>query len=101
MLREYYDALEKAVSAHGATLINFSGDGAMVLLNAPVSCSDPAVRAVNMASDMQANVQKLLVGWRALGHQLGFGVGLAMGPATVGRIGSEKAGSTTPRSATS
>ena len=72
-----------------ATLINFSGDGVMVLLNAPVACSDPALRAVNMASDMQASVQTLLVGWRTLDHRLGFGVGLAMGPATVGRIGSE------------
>jgi len=90
VLREYYDAVEKAVSAHGATLISFVGDGAMILLNAPVSCLDPAVRAVEMALDMQANVQKVLVGLRVQGHQLGFGVGLAMGPATVGRIGSEE-----------
>ena len=89
VLREYYDALERVVSAHGATLINFFGDGVMVLLNAPVSCSDPALRAVNMANDMQKSVQQLLVGWRALYPRLGFGVGLAMGPATVGRIGSE------------
>ena len=60
----------------------------MVLLNAPVSCSDPALRAIKMARDMQASVQNLLVGWRALDPRLGFGVGLAMGPATVGQIGS-------------
>lgn len=89
VLREYYDALERVVSAHGATLINFSGDGAMVLVNAPVACPDPALRAVHMASDMQRGVQKLLVGWRVLDRRLGFGVGLAMGPATVVRIGSE------------
>lgn len=89
VLGEYYEALESVVSAHGATLLSFSGDGAMVLVNAPVPCPDPALRAVNMASDMQMSVQKLLVGWRAQGHRLGFGVGLAMGPATVGRIGSE------------
>ena len=89
VLREYYDALERVVSAHGATLMNFSGDGVMVLVNAPVACPDPALRAVKMAGDMQMSVQKLLVGWRALDHRLGFGVGLAMGPATVGRIGSE------------
>jgi class 3 adenylate cyclase len=89
VLRAYYDVLERAVSAHGATLINFFGDGVMVLLNAPVSCSDPAVRAVHMASAMQEGVQKLLVDWRALDSRLGFGVGLAMGTATVGRIGSE------------
>lgn len=89
VLRVYYDALERVVSAHEATLINFSGDGAMVLVNAPVSCPDPALRAINLASDMQTSVQKLLVGWRKLDRRLGFGVGLAMGPATVGRIGSE------------
>jgi adenylate cyclase len=89
VLREYYDALERVVTAHGATLISFSGDGAMVLVNAPVSCPDPALCAVNMARDMQTSVQKLLVSWRALDHRLGFGVGLAMGPATVGQIGSE------------
>lgn len=89
VLREYYDTLERVVSAHQATLINFSGDGAMVVVNAPVACSDPALRAVHTAIDMQISVQKLLSGWRTLDHRLGFGVGLAMGPATVGRIGSE------------
>ena len=89
VLRKYYDALERVVSAHGATLISFAGDGVMVLLNAPVACSDPALRAVKMAGDMQMMIQTLLVGWRALDSRLGFGVGLAMGPATVGQIGSE------------
>ena len=89
VLREYYDTLERVVGAHGATLINFSGDGAMVLINAPVPCLEPAIRAAKLAIDMQMLVQKLLIGWRALDPRLGFGVGLAMGPATVGRIGSE------------
>ncbi|HEV7337358.1 MAG TPA: adenylate/guanylate cyclase domain-containing protein [Bosea sp. (in: a-proteobacteria)] len=89
LLGEYYDALERVVSAHGATLTNFSGDGAMILVNAPVPCLDPALRALEMARDMQSNVQKLLAERQELDHGLGFGVGLAMGPATVGRIGSE------------
>lgn len=89
LLGEYYDALERVVSTHGATLTNFSGDGAMVLVNAPVPCPDPALRAVEMARDMQLKVQKLLADRQVLDHRLGFGVGLAMGPATVGRIGSE------------
>lgn len=89
VLREYYDVLEKVVSAHEATLINFSGDGAMVLINAPIALSDPAMRTIDMARDMQVKVQSLLARWHVLDHRLGFGVGLAMGPATVGRIGSE------------
>ena len=89
VLRRYYDVLERAVNAYEGTLIRFSGDGAMVLLNAPVSVADPALRAVAMAGDMQRDVQELLAGWRALEGRLGFGVGIAMGPATVGRIGSE------------
>jgi adenylate cyclase len=89
VLRQYYDALERVVTSHGATLLNFFGDGAMVLVNAPVSLPDPALRAVSMAKDMQMSVQKLLADWRALDHHLGFGIGLALGPATVGRIGSE------------
>ena len=42
-----------------------------------------------MALDMQASVQAMIAGWRARGHAIGFGVGLAKGPATVGRIGYE------------
>lgn len=89
VLRRYYAVLERTVNAHEGTLIRFSGDGAMVLLNAPVSVPDPAMRAVAMAGDMQRRVQELLAGWRALESRLGFGIGVAMGPATVGRIGSE------------
>jgi class 3 adenylate cyclase len=89
VLRRYYDVLDGIVNAYEATLINFFGDGAMVLLNAPVPVADPAVRAVAMAGDMQKGVQELLAGWRALESRLGFGIGIAMGPATVGRIGSE------------
>lgn len=88
VLGTYYDAMERVIAAHEATLTSFSGDGIMALVNAPVACPDPALRAVAMARAMQDCVQALLVDWRAAGHELGFGVGLAMGPATVGRIGS-------------
>jgi class 3 adenylate cyclase len=90
VLGEYYDALGAIIMRHEATLTHFSGDGLMVLLNAPVPCPDnPAERAVRMARDMQNAVQSLIVAWRARGHALGFGVGLAKGIATVGRIGYE------------
>ncbi len=90
VLGEYYEALGAIILRHEATLTHFAGDGMMLLLNAPVPCPDnPALRGVRMAADMQAAVQALIVGWRARGHTLGFGIGLAKGIATVGRIGYE------------
>ncbi len=90
VLGEYYEALGAIIMRYEATLTHFSGDGIMVLLNAPVPCPDnPAVRAVRMTRDMQSAVQTLIHGWRVRGHALGFGVGLAKGIATVGRIGYE------------
>jgi class 3 adenylate cyclase len=88
LLNDYYDALDGVVAAHGATLTQFSGDGLMVLVNAPVECRDPSLRAIDMARDMRASVQAVLQERQSLDHRLGFGLGLAMGPATVGRIGS-------------
>jgi class 3 adenylate cyclase len=61
----------------------------MVLVNAPVAVEEPALIALDLAVGMQRCVQRLIVGWRTRGYRVGFGVGLASGPATVGRIGYE------------
>jgi class 3 adenylate cyclase len=65
------------------------GDGLMAMLNAPLACNEPAQRAVEMALAMQQRVQALVVQWRAKGHEIGFGVGVATGEAVVGCIGYE------------
>jgi len=87
LLQEYYEALGAIITRYEATLTCFMGDGLMLLLNAPVPCPAPALRGVRMAAEMQASVQSLITEWRSRGHAVGFGVGLAKGPATVGRIG--------------
>jgi adenylate cyclase len=89
VLREYYDAVGAVITRHEATLIQFAGDGVMVLVNAPIECEDPAHRAVLLAIDLQAAVQRLANKWFATGYAMGFGVGIAMGQATVGTIGYE------------
>jgi adenylate cyclase len=89
VLREYYDAVGAVITRHEATLIQFAGDGVMVLVNAPIECADPADRAVLLAIDLQAAVQRLANKWFATGYAMGFGVGIAMGQATVGTIGYE------------
>ena len=89
VLGEYYQALGQAINAFGATLVSIEGDGMMVLVNAPLACSDPADRALELAVNMQARVQELSALWTVRGHDIGFGIGLAMGNATVGTIGYE------------
>jgi adenylate cyclase len=61
----------------------------MVLFNDPMPCPDPAMRAVRMAVAMRDCVAGLAKRWRMHGHELGFGVGIAQGYATLGRIGFE------------
>ena len=61
----------------------------MLLLNAPIPCPEPALVAARMAIDMQCAVQDIIQHWRARGHAIGFGIGIATGEATVGRIGYE------------
>jgi adenylate cyclase len=89
VLSGYYEALGRVITKYAATLTSFSGDGVMVLVNAPIPVDEPAIRAVDLGVEMQTSVQELIIGWRARGYQIGFGVGLAIGPATVGRIGYE------------
>jgi adenylate cyclase len=87
VLGEYYKAIGAVMTRHEATLIRLAGDGVMVLVNAPVACENPAYRGVQVAIEMQAAVQSLATSWSAAGCAMGFGVGIAMGPATVGTVG--------------
>jgi class 3 adenylate cyclase len=89
VLRNYYERLGSIITRFEATLTNFSADGLMVLINAPVPCPEPAIRAVEMAIEMERAIQELVTDWRKRGYEIGFGMGLAMGWATVGRIGYE------------
>ena len=89
LVQEYYEALGEIITRYEATLTCFMGDGLMLLLNAPVPCPEPAMRGIRMAMEMQAAIQSVMSGWRARGHTIGFGMGLAKGPAIVGRIGYE------------
>jgi class 3 adenylate cyclase/CheY-like chemotaxis protein len=89
VVREYHDTLGKLIHSHEATLERFTGDGLIVWFNDPLPCADPSLRAVRMAVEMRDGVAGLLQKWRKLGHELGFGVGIAQGYATLGRIGFE------------
>jgi adenylate cyclase len=89
LLRDYHATVGALISRYEGTLERFTGDGLMVFFNDPVPCPDPAARAVQMAIAMRDGVQALLDEWRRRGFALGFGTGVDMGYATVGRIGFE------------
>jgi len=89
VLREYHDALGPLVHRYEGTLDRFTGDGMLVVFNDPVPCPDPALRAVRLAVEMRDAAVSLARSWMARGHEIGFGVGIAQGYATLGRIGFE------------
>lgn len=89
LLRDYYETLGAIITRYEATLTNMAGDGLMMLLNAPMPMQDATLVGARMTIEMQRAVQELVRGWRARGYRIGFGIGLAKGTATVGRIGYE------------
>jgi class 3 adenylate cyclase/CheY-like chemotaxis protein len=89
VLREYHGCVGPLIHKFEGTLERFAGDGVMIVFNAPLPCPDPSPRAVRMAIEMRTGVAELGVRWRKYGHELGFGVGIAQGYATLGPIGFE------------
>jgi PAS domain S-box-containing protein len=89
VLREYHAAMGEIIVEYGATLEHFEGDGMMLFFNDPIPVADPANRAVRMAIAMRDRAAELSSAWRRHGYDLGFGVGVARGYATLGRIGFE------------
>lgn len=89
VLAEYHEALGALIDRFEGTLERFTGDGLMVFFNDPLPCDDAAERAVTMAVAMRDRVDELAAGWSRRGNDLGFGIGIAQGYATLGRIGFE------------
>ncbi len=89
LLREYHAAIGGIINKYGGTLERYAGDGVMVVFNDPIPVDNPALQAVLMAIDMRAAIEVLIEKWRKLGHDIGFGIGIAHGFATLGTIGFE------------
>jgi class 3 adenylate cyclase len=89
LLREYHAAIGGIINKYGGTLERYAGDGVMVVFNDPIPVDNPALQAVRMAIDMRAAIGDLIEKWRKLGHDIGFGIGIAHGFATLGTIGFE------------
>ena len=89
IIGEYHEAMGRLIMAWGGTIERFVGDGIMIFFNDPVRVDNPAGQAVRMAVAMQERFALLGEAWRRRGYQLGMGIGVAQGYATIGAIGFE------------
>jgi class 3 adenylate cyclase/putative methionine-R-sulfoxide reductase with GAF domain len=89
VLREYHTALGRLIPEHGGTLEHFAGDGLMVFFNDPLPVEDHELRAVRLALAAQERFAELAGEWHKRGVELGLGIGVEAGYATLGRIGFE------------
>jgi class 3 adenylate cyclase/putative methionine-R-sulfoxide reductase with GAF domain len=89
LLRDYHSAIGEIIIKYSGTLERYAGDGVMVVFNDPVPVEKPALQAVLMALEMRDVIGTLTEKWRRLGHDIGFGIGIAHGFATLGTIGFE------------
>jgi class 3 adenylate cyclase/CheY-like chemotaxis protein len=89
VLRQYHGEMGRIIMQHEGTLERFTGDGMMIFFNDPVEVPDPEERAVRMAVEMQGAVAELQKQWARLSWELGLGIGITTGYATLGAIGFE------------
>lgn len=84
LLRAYYAAVAAAAQDFGGTVKDMAGDGALILIGAPVPYPDRSARAIGLARRLQARVRPVL---KRYSPDLGLGVGVAGGSVAVGIVG--------------
>jgi class 3 adenylate cyclase len=89
LLRDYHSAIGELVIRYSGTLERYAGDGVMVVFNDPVPVENSALQAVLMALELRDALGALTQAWSRLGHEIGYGIGIAHGFATLGTIGYE------------
>ena len=90
LLRAYHRTLGQIVAEFGGTLEHFAGDGVMIFFNDPFPVERPAERSVRMALALQQAFTPIAQAWASLGQEVGLGIGIAQGEATLGVIGFEQ-----------
>lgn len=84
LLRDFYGAIGAVAAETGGTIKDLAGDGALILLGAPVASPDHAARALELARGLQARARRVVVRYSP---KLGLGVGVASGEVAVGIVG--------------
>lgn len=86
VLTDYYNAVSEAAARSGATVKDFAGDGALILVGAPLPVTDSAARGLALAHAISESVRRVLARGSEPQRPLSVGVGVATGRVTVGVI---------------
>ena len=89
VLREYHAAVGEIAIGNGGMVEHFAGDGFMIFFNDPTPVPDHSMAAIRTALAMRDRFAELAAGWHRRGYELGLGIGISVGYATLGRIGFE------------
>jgi adenylate cyclase len=89
VLGEFHQVIGGLVKEFDATVGFLAGDGVELFFNDPIEISDPALRAVRLACALREQMSELRPRWMKRGYELDFGIGIALGYATLGEIGFE------------
>lgn len=87
VLHDYYAAVGEILQSHKATIGGFAGDGVMAYFGDPVPHEAPALAAVTVATQVRGPLDTLVEQWARRGFELGYGLGVAYGYATLGVVG--------------
>jgi adenylate cyclase len=87
VLSDFYAVVGKAAIEYGGTLGFLAGDGIMLFFNDPVPIADYQLVATKYTLDVRERLRNLASKWVASGYDLGFGIGLDWGRASIGTIG--------------
>ena len=89
MLKEFHGVLSEAVEGRGGLVMNFMGDGAMVIFGVPDPAPDDAERALLTAESLVETTRLWLDARNdGLGADVGVRVGAHHGPVVLSRLGS-------------
>lgn len=84
LLRDFYGAVGAAAAAYGGTIKDLAGDGALILVGAPVAFDDQPQRGLAVARQLQEKARRVV---RKYSADMGLGVGVATGEVAVGIVG--------------
>lgn len=89
VLQTVHERMGHMVAKHGGTIGFRAGDGLMAIFNDPLPSPNPVAESIHLALEMMAAFGEIQSHWKELGHDIGLGIGISYGYATLGLIGSE------------